>query len=146
MSALFLMLGLISGGAGAWWLVKFAAEGMYTARIRELESKLRYSQGETLTLKEQITAVRAQIAAAEKNLTEERAAHTSALCQMAASLKRGILALSAAYFTVGLVFGGTTGWLGASWKLGAHQGAEKSQLEVNAQLAELKVELLKNMV
>lgn len=146
MSAIFLMLGLLAGGSAAWWLVKSSEQLRYASRIRELESKFRYTQGETLILKEQLAAVRTQMAAAEKTLGEERANHATALSMMAASLKKGILVLTAAYFSVGLVFGGSTGWLGASWKLGAQETAEKSRLEMDARLAGVKVELLEKQL
>ncbi len=142
MSAVFLMLGLLAGGAGAWRLVKSSEQARFASRIRELESKIRYSQGETLAFKERLTAARAEMAAAAQTLAEERTHHAAALSTLLASFKKGILALTAAYFTVGLVFGGTAGWFGASWRLGARQASEKSQLEMNARLAGLQVELL----
>lgn len=142
MSAVFLMLGLLAGGAGAWQWVKSSEQIRFASRIRELESKIRYSQGETLALKERLTVVQAQMAAAAQTLAEERSTHAAALSAMTASFKKGLLALTAAYFTVGLVFGGTAGWFGASWRLGARQTAEKSRLEMDARLAGLQVELL----
>ncbi len=142
MSAIFLMLGLLAGGAGAWQLVKSSEQTRFASRIRELESKIRFSQGETLALKERLTVVQTQMAVAAQTLSEERTHHAAALSAMTASFKKGILALTAAYFTVGLVFGGTTGWFGASWRLGARQTAEKSRLELDARLAGLQVELL----
>ena len=146
MSAIFLMMGLTAGAAAAWWLVQSSEQARFGARVRELESKLRYSQGETLGLKEQLTVVRTQMAAAEKTLADARANHAAALSGMAASFKRGLLALTTAYFTVGLVFGGTAGWFGASWKLGAGQTGEKARLEMEAGLGELKVELLQKQL
>ena len=146
MSAVFLMLGLLAGAAAAGWFVKSSEQIRFASRIRDLESKLRYSQGETLNLKEQITTVRAEITVVQKTLTEERAGHTAVLTQMAASFKKGILALAATYFAVGLAFGGTTGWFGASWRLGAREAGEKAHLEMDARLAELKVEPLQKQL
>ena len=146
MNALFLMLGLMAGGGAAWWLVQFAEEEKYTSRLREIESKFRFSQGEILNLKEQLIAVRAQVAAAEKTVVEERATHTMALSAMAASFKKGILALATAYCAAGLVVGGVSGWFGAGWKFGARGISEKSQLEMTARLAELKVDLLQKQL
>ena len=146
MSAIFLIIGLFAGAAGIGWFVKSSQEARFGARVRELESKLRFSHGEILNLKENLTTVRAQAVAAEKTLTEERMQHTTALSMMAASFKRGILALTAAYFTAGLVFGGSAGWFGASWKLGASEAREKTQFEMDARLAGLKAELLQKQV
>ena len=142
MSAIFLMLGLLAGGVGAWRLVKSSEQIRFASRVRELESKIRFSQGETLALNERLTAVQAQMAAAAQTLVDERTHHAAALSAMTASFKKGILVLTTAYFTVGLVFGGTAGWCGASWRLGARQTAEKYQLEMDARLAGLQVELL----
>ena len=146
MSAVFLMFGILAGGSAAWWLAKSSQQMLHASRIRELESKFRYAQGEALTLKEQLSAVRTQMAAAEKTLAEERAGHATALSTMAASFKKGILVLTTAYFSAGLVFGGTTGWLGASWKLGARETGEKLRLEMDARAAGLKVELLEKQL
>ena len=146
MSAIFLLLGLLAGGAVATWFVSSSEHTHYTSRVKDLESKLRYAQGETVNLKEQLTSVRAQVLVTEKTLMEERLNHTTALSAMTVSFKKGILALTTAYFTVGLVFGGSAGWFGASWRVGGNQAGEKSRLEMGARLAELKSDLLQRQL
>ena len=146
MSALFTMLGILAGGGAAWYLVKSSEHLRYASRLRELESKFRYVQGETLTLKEQLITAKAQMAAAEKTLLDERTTHTALLSRVTESFKKGILVLTGAYFSVGLIFGGTAGWFGAGWKIGAGQAAERSQYEMDARLANLKAEFLQKQV
>ena len=121
---------------GAWGLAKRLEETRHVSRIKELESKFRFSQGETLNLREQMAALRGEVTLLQKDLERERAGKAAALNEMALSLKKGALVLTAVYFAVGISLGSVSSWFAATWR------AESKTVQVNA-MEKMSYELFK---
>jgi hypothetical protein len=140
MESIFLTLGILLGGILAWWRAQSIERAKHVSRAQDLESKTRLAQGETLKLKEQVVKMNGEMAALRSSLDEERQSKTQALVQLALSFKKGLLALTTGYLAIGIIVGGTTGWLGAQAQ-NNHQ-PEMTQAQTKVEMYEKQIERL----
>ena len=142
MTTVFLMIGLLLGGITAWHFVKSMEQTRHLTRIRELESKYRFSQGENTDLKEQMISLRGEVAVLQKNLDEERVSKNTVIAGLTESFKKGVLVMGITYFACGISLGGVISWFAASARAEARGLVRTTELELNRQLAVLRAEVL----
>ena len=142
MNNLLIFIEIIFVGFVAWWSGKSLERTQNIARIRELESKARLSQGESSNLKEQLNVLRGEVGALQKSLNEARLAHTSSITQLTHSFKKGLLVLTTVYFSVGLSLGGVFSWQAATWRIEKRNVSQKAEMELNTRLAQVQTQIL----
>lgn len=141
MDILFLTMIAALAGAAVWSITKKTEEARHLSRIRELESRVRLSQGEALGLKEQMATIKGEMAVLQRSLEEERVGKTAALSAMALSLKKGALTLTAIYFAVGISLGSLSSWFAATWRAEAKMIRTSALETMSHELFKIKAEL-----
>lgn len=143
MQTLFLVTGILLGCGLAWWAGKSYDRSQKKSMIRDLESRLRFSQGESLKLKEKVATMKGEVVSLQKNLNDQKLHHAEQLTTLGTSFKKGVLALGVCYFAVGITLGGVGAWFSATIQTEAKNIVEKAQLDFDARVAIEKAEYYK---
>lgn len=142
MEAIFIILGLMIGGCGAWYFTSSFEENRWALKTRDLEARARFALGESAGLKEKIALLQAETDTLKRTLTDERIDKAKTIYELSASFRKNVMFLGVACLAVGLTLGGGA----AGWTVAAHEKAkfrEKTvEIEMTARVNELKLELL----
>ena len=146
METAFILLGLLACAVLAWKAGQSIEQAKHLSRIRDLESKYRFSQGENSGLKEKLTGLQGEVAVLHKSLEEERDSKNIAIGRMAESFKKGLILAGVVYFAVGISLGGVVSWFATGARAEAKNLVRRTELELGRQLSDLKAEVLEKRV
>lgn len=146
MQGFLTLFGCALGAGISWWVVRSFEQTRFRSTIQALEAKLRYSLGESSQLKEQITHLQGETVSLRKTLDDERIDKTRAMAQLTESFKKGILMLGTGALCFGLILGGGTSWWTATVQADSKHRMVRTELEIDARLAGLKVDVLEKQI
>ncbi|MBN1688261.1 MAG: hypothetical protein JW893_04100 [Candidatus Omnitrophica bacterium] len=138
---LFVLLGGALGGWIAWSATRTAERNRFTGRVKALETKLRLTQGEAGTLREELQSAKQELALVDARIESVRLEKLHAISRLHHKFRKTILFVGTVYLGVGLAGGGILGWQTASWKHQAEKTSRTTELQLTAELSKLKAEL-----
>lgn len=137
---------VVACGMAAWWGTKTYERVKAAARVRELESKIRLAQGETVQLREQLGLLKGELSILQKTLSEERVSKQTALAAISESFKRGVFAVGTMALAVGVISGGSVSWQAATWRAEAQKAHHNYEADLQNRLNGLKVEFMEKQI